>query len=436
MEIIQLGKTDIPLEVILEYMESLKQIYTAESYDLFAHNCNNYSNDLAMFLLGKGIPQHITSLPETVLNTPFGMMLKPQLDRQMRAITQAAVPAQAIPPQPTAASASGLANGVKANNSMGNQQAKSANAKLAPHPHDQLKLPTFKKASTQPVSYNKVPPLEKLVAKMGTPGNDPAVRSAVEFITIRNREGAQEATLPDMPALAKFFLKSTKTLPVEVLFTSYDLFRLIVADARASGYFAQEHNSQTFLAMLEHINALEKDDCPYNLTLVAIQMSCNMFNSPVFEHLLQTNEKISSAIITLITDNLLDTEHANLRVAAASLAYNLTTVLYRLHTSSLDPATTGPSPRTSVPESQQVELAASLIEALSAENNTSAEAVKGEVLSLARLVYRAPKDGEICDLCRAMDAGNVVLGSGKRAAEEDRGLVSEIGRELLGKGLE
>ena len=60
-----------------------------DSYDLFQRNCNNFSNDFAMFLVGKGIPQHITSLPETFLNTPFGQMMKPQLDQAMRGITQA-----------------------------------------------------------------------------------------------------------------------------------------------------------------------------------------------------------------------------------------------------------------------------------------------------------------------------------------------------------
>lgn len=29
------------MDVILEYLESLKQVYTPEAYDLFAHNCNN-----------------------------------------------------------------------------------------------------------------------------------------------------------------------------------------------------------------------------------------------------------------------------------------------------------------------------------------------------------------------------------------------------------
>ncbi len=30
MEIIELGETDLPMEVILEYLESLKEIYTPE----------------------------------------------------------------------------------------------------------------------------------------------------------------------------------------------------------------------------------------------------------------------------------------------------------------------------------------------------------------------------------------------------------------------
>src|SRR5579871_169441 len=53
MEVRHLGKTSLPMEIIIEYLESLKTIYTAESYDLFLKNCNNFSNDFAMFLVGK-----------------------------------------------------------------------------------------------------------------------------------------------------------------------------------------------------------------------------------------------------------------------------------------------------------------------------------------------------------------------------------------------
>jgi thiol-disulfide isomerase/thioredoxin len=50
-----------------------------------------------MFLVGKKIPSHITSLPQTVLNTPFGQMLRPMLDQSMRRITQAPVQSAPMP---------------------------------------------------------------------------------------------------------------------------------------------------------------------------------------------------------------------------------------------------------------------------------------------------------------------------------------------------
>ena len=67
MQEIKLGRTELPMDVIEEYLDSLREIYTVEAYDLWRHNCNNFSNDFAMFLLGRGIPDHITNMPQTVL---------------------------------------------------------------------------------------------------------------------------------------------------------------------------------------------------------------------------------------------------------------------------------------------------------------------------------------------------------------------------------
>lgn len=55
------------MDVIEEYLDSLREIYTVKAYDLWRHNCNNFSNDFAMFLLGKGIPSHIANMPQAVL---------------------------------------------------------------------------------------------------------------------------------------------------------------------------------------------------------------------------------------------------------------------------------------------------------------------------------------------------------------------------------
>ncbi|ETN44999.1 uncharacterized protein HMPREF1541_09875 [Cyphellophora europaea CBS 101466] len=89
MKVVKLGTTDLPLDVIEEFLQSLESIYTPESYDLFVHNCNNFSQDLAMFMVGKSIPDEIRSLPETFLRTPIGQMLRGQIDQSMRTMTQA-----------------------------------------------------------------------------------------------------------------------------------------------------------------------------------------------------------------------------------------------------------------------------------------------------------------------------------------------------------
>jgi thiol-disulfide isomerase/thioredoxin len=101
MEVVLLGVTSLPDDVILNYLDSLKSIYSPEAYDLFMHNCNNFTNDVAQFLCGRSIPGHITSLPQTVLDTPFGQILKPMLDRALRPITTAPnLPSTAAPPTP------------------------------------------------------------------------------------------------------------------------------------------------------------------------------------------------------------------------------------------------------------------------------------------------------------------------------------------------
>jgi thiol-disulfide isomerase/thioredoxin len=119
MEIIPLGVTSLSQEIFLEYLDSLKPIYSPEAYDLFQHNCNNFTNDVSQFLCGRGIPAHIVSLPQTVLNTPFGQMLKPQLEAAMRPITTAPTPHAAYggvgrtPGQPRAPSKVIVANSLK-----------------------------------------------------------------------------------------------------------------------------------------------------------------------------------------------------------------------------------------------------------------------------------------------------------------------------------
>ncbi|XP_056222273.1 desumoylating isopeptidase 1b [Seriola aureovittata] len=79
--IVDLGFTEVPAEIFTEYLTSLAEsTYRGDTYNLFEHNCNSFSNEVAQFLTGKKIPSYITDLPSEVLSTPFGQALRPLLD--------------------------------------------------------------------------------------------------------------------------------------------------------------------------------------------------------------------------------------------------------------------------------------------------------------------------------------------------------------------
>ncbi|RDW94654.1 DUF862-domain-containing protein [Coleophoma crateriformis] len=513
MEIINLGKTSLPMDVIMDYLDSLKDIYTAEAYDIWRHNCNNFSNDFATFLLGHGIPAHITNLPETVLNTPFGQMIAPQIQgaveerkrkngllgidksnskkkplstaQQVAAVkvpaslaelekllneakdscavvffTSASCgPCRALYPtyDEMAAEAGNNCNFIKVDVSAsfdigtkysisatptfitflhGEQENKwsgsdpsmlKGNVKMLiqmawpPHQHLTLNIPTLRGSNTKAIIYGKVPPLDKLKAKMGSFGEDPSVKGVLRFVAARNADGAAEATLPDLDAFSWFLRAVPEKLPIEILFTVIDLLRIALADARFSGYYAEEKDHKTIAPLLTYINELK--ECPYSLRLVALQTACNLFSSPLYADHILTCPTLTTPIMGLITNSLLDDKHNNTRVAAASLAFNLAAANGRARVYEHKEA---------LPQDDQIELAASLLEAISVEEE-SADAIKGYLLALGHLVFCCPLHGDMVELLRTMDAQGTVLQKKKLFPQEP--LVREVGDELLGKGL-
>jgi desumoylating isopeptidase 1 len=79
VQVISLGRTQLPSDLRESLLVDLAERYTPESYSLFDNNCNNFSDDLANLLVGRGVPDHITGLPAEVLTTPFGQMIRPML---------------------------------------------------------------------------------------------------------------------------------------------------------------------------------------------------------------------------------------------------------------------------------------------------------------------------------------------------------------------
>lgn len=507
-----------------------------QSYDLFLHNCNNFTQDFAMFLVGKSIPEHIINLPRTFLETPFGQMMKPQIEAALKGVTQgtgmgpvpgpSAQPAATIPPRaPTAPPSMGPAPPIlgrvrnvsnlsqldselrAASNSCavifftsstcppckivyptydelaeevgehgrlikvdigsaydvsmkynvratptfmtflkGQKQDQWSGANPAqlkgrvrmlfeqanpPHPHRNLRLPSLQRNITNFVMYKKVPPLEKLVQKLPAAFKEASgVAPVIEFVKLRHSTSngntpAADIRVPDLHAFATTLQSTYTALPSDSHFAVVDLIRLLFLDPRVSGYFAEETNHATLLTLLDPLSQEDLSSCPYNLRIVALQLACNFFSTPLYpDQLASPSSLLRETCLRLATNSLLDS-HANLRVVAASFAYNLAAFN---HNARFD----GHPDR--LPEEDQVELTASLLEAVSREDS-SPEALHGLLFALGLFVYEAPLEGMLIDLCRAMSVRETVAGKARIPALHKEPLLKEVGEELFGKGL-
>jgi hypothetical protein len=276
--------------------------------------------------------------------------------------------------------------------------------------------------------YTKIPPLEKVVGKMGDIGKDPAVSSIVSFIDARERFGAMEAPLTELPKFANVLRRSTTTLPPDLLFTSLDLLRVSLTDVRVAGFFAEEHagatgTPATVAHLLAHVNGLG-ENAPYALRLTTLHLACNLFNAPLFvPHLL--SPPLSSALISILTTALLDEKHPALKVSALSLALNIACANHkiRMKKHSANPTRSLPN-ESELEDSEQVELLASLLEILGSEGAFD-DVKKMTLVCTGWLVYCADMEGEVKDLWGAMDAaGTVSKLQGKTL--EDRMLVKDV----------
>jgi len=75
-----LGNTEIPEEILNDYLKDLQKMFQPHNYNLIKHNCNHFTNTLAEFLVGSGIPKEILNQHEVLLNTPMGNYIMPMLE--------------------------------------------------------------------------------------------------------------------------------------------------------------------------------------------------------------------------------------------------------------------------------------------------------------------------------------------------------------------
>lgn len=479
-----------------------------QKYDLFNHNCNNFTDSFASFLVGKGIPKHITSMPQAVLDSPMGRLMLPQLTRGMNArrngpLGLGETAASATKPKqlnqvynairiedyqqllaqsskaasfvfftsPTCPPCKALhpfydqlaehhghhiafikvdisfAHEIAAKYTVtatptfitffqgeqfkrwtgADQHTLQSNAQLLTqmgaqlHAHDRLQLPNIS-ADAELTLYHNTPPLSKLHIKMGEFSLLPDIQAVTSFLEIRDKENPAEIRTPRLLTLGQCIRGALDRLPPDLVFTAIDLFRAALTDPRVSAYFAKERDFQTIDAIVQYVNK-KGTACPYSMRLVTLHTVCNMFSTPLFPDIVFGNAAIRTPITTLLSSSFLDDDHTSTRVAASALLSNLA-LANRKRRKERNEARFG--------EEEEVELAASLVEAISQEGE-SVEALHGMLLSLGHLVFGIDLDGALADLLRALDARDMILS--KKKAFPNEKLIKEVGDELLGKGL-
>lgn len=541
MKIVPMGRTELPAEVVEEYLESLEAVYTPESYDLFLHNCNNFSQDLAVFLVGKSIPDEIRNLPETFLRTPIGQMLRGQLDQSMRRMTQApdAVAGQSVKRpavtngtakpgsstngnhMTTKLAAALFANATNVQSQPGHvhypkstteldkllKQAENSCAcifftsatcppcktvypvydelaaesgdkailikvdvgqvydiarryqvRATPtfmtflkgqkdqewsgangpqlkgnirllvqmahpqHAHARLRLPSLQHKIEKPIIYAKVPPLEKLLAKIGAPAEDKPVQDLVNYIRLREKNGLQDTAVPNLHSFTDWFSTKSPTLPMAIHFAIIDLVRIAATDSRVSSFLAAESGLRTLQLIVPENR--DFSTAPYNLQAVTLQLFCNLFSSPVFQDALLNHTSPLRTMLNQLVSQCLLAEHNNARSLAAALIYDL--AAYD-HNERVD----GKGDKLDV--SSMGDLEAALVQAVVSEE-ANKETLRSLLLALGLLLYAGPAGSEIWELCQAMEVREALKAKSKIDVFKGEPLLKEVGEELLGKG--
>ncbi|TKY66103.1 Desumoylating isopeptidase 1 [Spatholobus suberectus] len=92
LRVVDLGVTHVPKDVFEMYLQDISPRYLPETYSLLTHNCNNFSNEVAQFLVGASIPEYILQLPNEVMSSPMGALILPMIQNLETTLKSGGVP--------------------------------------------------------------------------------------------------------------------------------------------------------------------------------------------------------------------------------------------------------------------------------------------------------------------------------------------------------
>ncbi|KAI9760865.1 MAG: hypothetical protein M4579_001366 [Chaenotheca gracillima] len=415
MEVIRLGTTSLPSDVIATYLDTLSETYTADSYDLFLHNCNNFTNDFSEFLVGKTIPERIGSLPRRVMETPFGAMMKQQIDAAMRPVVQqsshpsyGSYGSQIRAPAPVAAPA--------VNNHT------SRNGVASGHPHRRLHLPVLDLMNQDSSAPIQVLPSEEEINQLEKSGYDPALQSLWNFVR-KDSSKPRQMPLPDLDSIGHMFFKAiqdpSSTDPLRIIL---QLLNAAMQDRRVSGFFAAGNHQETLDTLFKQVEGLGSA-CSDEIRICSLQIIERLFNSGITvpQQTIGGVNLISTMIDTISDSLTLPALNANVRIAASRGAATL---------SRSESLRRKQGKQGSLSVDEALGLASAVLHAINAEES-SAVALRYSLAALGFLMFLRPVgDDDVWEFLEVSNAVETVRLKAEQFPQEEK-LIREVGSVLF-----
>ena len=385
-----LGKTELDQLTINELLESLRDVYHAGAYDLLQKNCNNFTSDFANLLgMAEKYPHDILEVPRRFHATPMGQML-------MNSLAQPPAPEQQISLQ------SPTTNGTRV--------AKTATAHKL-HPHRTLMLDNFKKSRDLPVIYERLPSLDKISARLAVVKDEEVIKQLLSFVRTRQDEGAEEATIPTLPDYVASARRCLEALNPADRFAFIDLHRIAAIDPRFSTWLLNDVKRIESIILSGHDWAAMST----NSLITSLQLLCNLCTSPLFKDKLNSEERLRVMLQEVVPFSLLS-QMDRLRSTAANLMRNIASY-------NQDARFSNEADLINISDMEGIEEA--LVQAVVAERAESE--VLGVLLrALGNILFYAPPDLSVWDLCDAMELGPALTAKKRGLRQGDAVLISDV----------
>jgi len=286
---IDLGRTMKSQPEFHAFLNSIKGRFTADTYDILKNNCNNFTNEASMFLVGKPIPKWITGLPEEAMNTPMGAMIKPLLESMGTSMRQESmVPSESI-----------WLPHVK--HSFTKSYSKQEDMKVQDIP-DSKECPYPTLSNLKPIccgrsDNNKT--WHRILMKKGN------LSESQKQVLTRIVAFSKSKAIEIVPAeFLSFFSETLLTVPKKGLYSLLALFKNFLLKSTVTGF--------SFNLMVQVEKRLSEKDVTLR---VAFTLACAALAAKV--------DRKDTQLTVDIAFRALESSHVSIRTAAAAIIYNI-----------------------------------------------------------------------------------------------------------------